>query len=176
MNDFKVGLISRISPQKQEEIAMREAKTGFFRILNSSNVENENALNLNQTFEKVFSAYGIKDRSMRAKIRNHLKNLLQSGNYLYKLDEKGQSIVSNYDKNALRQKEYQERENKKANEILQSYVEKIQDIFENLPDERKNNKKEIEAMLGEYDEEQEQIWIDLAIEKVLKNNSQEISR
>ncbi len=176
MNDFKVGLISKISPQKQEEITMNEAKKSFFRILNHSDSEKEDAFNLNQTLEKVFSTCGIKNRDMRAKIRGNLKSLLQSGEYLYTLDAKGQSIVSNYDRSALRQKAYQEGENEKAKAKLQSYVEKVQDILEKLPEERKNNKKEIEAMFGEYDWEQEHIWIDLAIEKVLKNNSQEISR
>lgn len=125
---------------------------------------NKQATKLEDLVRIIAEKYNISDCSG---ILEMMEKLLNSGRYLFKLDESGK-IVSNYAKSDMIQKKYHDTQNKEATEKLQVFAEKVQSIFEILPDEKKYN---IEAIRGEFSEtdiERNSIWIDLAIEKVLR--------
>lgn len=174
MNDFKVGLISRIPQKKQEEIIMEKAKSGFFKLLNGYDFANGETLNFNQALQTIFSTCGIKNREMQMRIRKHLKGLMKSEKYLVKVDDKDQNIISNYDEYSLLQRTYQQRENEKARATLDEYYQRIMDCAKGI--ENQVNKKQIleervKSNFNSVERQKHGLMINLAMEKFLSSPS-----
>ena len=85
------------------------------KIVNSE-LTSEFSESVDHAFEALFSNYKIEDEEMKQTIRENLLNKLKTGDYLFKFNEKTQSISLQLSKFQLLQKAYQANENKKAME------------------------------------------------------------
>lgn len=164
-SSFKEGLNCPEATRAQEELAIERMKREIFREMGNLNLKNnEIGPKLEQLVRTVGGQYNIADTS---EILGMMLELLNSEGYLYKVNKDGY-LISNYSRSDMLQKQDQYTKNKEATEKLQGFVEKVQNILEGLPDEKKYD---IEAIKGEFiedDRERNPIWIDLAVEKVLR--------
>lgn len=157
-NSFKEELGCPEATKKQQEIAMEAIQSRIFRELEYDKIGSK----LEELVKAIGSEYKVTDIS---RILETMTELLNSGSYLYKVDEEGY-LISNYSKQDILQKQFQDRKNKEANEKLQSYVEKANSIFNNLSEKERYDEKAIESGFGQYDWKKEHLWIELAVEKV----------
>lgn len=162
---FKEGLSCPEVTKAQEELAIGRMKSEIFREMGNLDLKNnEIGPKLEQLVRTVGDQYNIADTS---EILEMMIELLNSGGYLYKVNKEGY-LISNYSKHDISQKEFHDRKNNEATEKLQGFVEKVQRVFEGLPDEKKYDIEAIQGEFSEDDWERNSIWIDLAIEKVLR--------
>lgn len=155
---FKKELNCPEATKTQQQVAMEIIRSEIFRGLEDNKIGSE----FKELVQSVGEKYNIEDTS---EILEMMIGLLNSGEYLYKVDENGY-LVSNYSKHDILQKQFQDGKNKEADEKLQSYVERAKDIFNNLSEKERYNEKAIEKGFGQYDWEKEHLWIELAVEKV----------
>lgn len=159
-NSFREELNCPEATKVQEKVAKETIKSEIFRQLADHKVGSK----LEELVKEIANKYSIEDNSH---ILEMIVEELNSGRYLYKVNEEGY-LISNYSKHDIFQKQFHDRKNKEANEKLQSYIEKAKDIFNNLPEEERFNERAIEAGFGQYDWETEHLWIELAVAKVWK--------
>lgn len=157
-NSFKKGLNCPEATKAQEKVAEKTIKSEIFRQLTDHKVGSK----LEELVKEIANKYSIEDISH---ILEMIAEELNAGGYLYKVNEEGY-LISNYSKQDIFQKEFHDRENKEANEKLQSYIEKAKDIFNSLSEEERFNERAIETGFGQYDWEKEHLWIELAVAKV----------
>lgn len=160
---FKEGLNCPEATKAQKEIAMETIRSEIFRAIGSTDLENtKGGLKIEEIVRTVGDKYNIEDTS---EILEMMTGDLNSGEYLYKVDEDG-DLVSNYSRSDILQKRFHDRKNGEANEILDNFVKKAQKIYDKLPEGKRDEIEAIRAEFSDYDWERNISWIDLAVRKV----------
>lgn len=170
---FREELSCPEATKAQEKVAMERIRSEIFRkIVNLDLKNNEIGPKFEELVKAVGDKYNIADTS---EILGMMIELLNSGGYLYKINEEG-CLVTNYSRSDMLQKQYHDRKNKEASETFQRFVDEAQAIYERLPDKKKFNAREIKKEFNYdiADKKESSIWIDLAIEKVLKLHQEDL--
>lgn len=164
---FSESLSCPEATKAQEEFAIKRMRSEIFREIENLDLKNDE---IGPKFEDLVKSVGHKYKiADTSEILEMMIELLNSGEYLYKVNKEGY-LISNYSRSDIIQKQYQDTENKEATEKLQEFVDEAQSIYERLPDEKKFNSREIKKEFNYdiADGKELGIWIDLAIEKVLR--------
>lgn len=165
-NEFLKGLKFEDGKISQKEVAEEAIKKQLFRILNESKMQKGESKEIDEVVEQIANNLGL--QANKEAIAQYIKQLFQSGEYQFDIDENG-NIKANYSRLYMLQKQSDEIETKKVNEILQGFIQRVEMHVDKL-EQQKAKITEVSVM-HQFSEEELQKnggWIDLAIDHVLE--------
>lgn len=109
-NEFLKGLKYEEDENSQRQIAEEAIRKQFFYMLNELNLENGDAVSLNQMCEQIGNNLGLET----SKIAQFIRQVFQQREYQYYIDDKG-NVVANYDRLYILQQQDAEQLRKEAN-------------------------------------------------------------
>lgn len=179
---FEKSLSVPKATEMQTKIATEQIKSIAFREMAKFDFEKNEKLGLQDLAQKVAEQCNISDIS---RISDMIELWLNTENVILKVNRENiyrkkadnsenyeifevKNIVKQPSKEYVMQAEWQKEENRKANEILQKFVDKAQKIMETLPKSKRYNVKAIKSEFSASDLEKNPMWIELAIEKAIQ--------
>ena len=168
--EFASRLKCADSQRDQEAIAKETMRKQLFKIISKSDIENGKKLELNSATDLIALELGAEID--REKIRNYIAETLQSGEYIYKIDDG--YIVPNLNGLAKAQKRYNDRGSQEAEEKLKSFVERVETFANNLSIKKIGiTEQNLKNQFTQRELESSKIWIDLAVRQFLASKNQE---
>ena len=171
LNEFLKGLIVENGETSQIEIAEEAIKKQLFIIMREFDMENGQTVKLNEIVKMISDKLGIQ-RNKR-KVAQIVMKIFQSGEYNYKINEKG-NIEAVYSKADILQKQRDEEIHEEAENVLHEFIERTEQYAEQLSQQKvKVTEITLMKMFSEKELEKNHGWIDLAIDYVLEKQNQE---
>jgi len=167
---FRNKLFCRKAIQEQKQTAEILIKEQLFKIVNEFDLENGYTLKLNEMVEIISNRLGLQKN--KEHIAQYIKQILHTGKYKVSInDEDIIEVILN--EQERRTKEYQDEQNKKAKLELAKFV-KLAETYSNQLEcqNLKINKENIKKQFNQEQREKDYLWIDLAIDKVLREREQ----
>lgn len=155
----------------QKKVAEEAIKRQLFCRLRNLHLENGESTDLDEAVEQIADSLGL--QAYKEQIAQYITQLLQSGNYQYGIDTKG-NIEAKYSRLYMLQEEAGEKARKEMHDIFQGFVERTELYASELKQQNiKVTETNLRNKFSKREQEQENICITLAVEKVLEMQSQE---
>lgn len=170
-NEFLNELKYAEGETSQKKVAQEAIKRQLFCRLLDLNLKNGESTDLDETVEQIADSLGL--QANKAQIVQYITQLLQSGNYQYGINSKG-NIEAKYNRLYMLQEEAGEKSREEMHDILQEFVERTELYASEL--EQQNIKVTETNLRNKFSEREQEFkgnWITLAIDKVLEMQSQE---
>lgn len=175
MNKARNELLNELKYEEgeasQKKVAEEAIKRQLFCRLCNLHLENGESTDLDEAVEQIADSLGL--QANKKQIAQYITQLLQSGNYQYGIDTKG-NIEAKYSRLYMLQEEAGEKSREEMHDILQGFVERTELYASELKQQNiKVTETNLRNKFSEREQEQESICITLAVEKVLEMQSQE---
>lgn len=170
-NEFLNELKYAEGETSQKKVAQEAIKRQLFCRLLDLNLKNGESTDLDETVEQIADSLGL--QANKTQIVQYITQLLQSGNYQYGINSKG-NIEAKYNRLYMLQEEAGEKSREEMHDILQEFVERTELYASEL--EQQNIKVTETNLRNKFSEREQEFkgnWITLAIDKVLEMQSQE---
>lgn len=171
LNQFLKGLKVENGDTFQKQVAEETIKKEFFVIMQEIDLEDGQIVEMENVVQLISDKLGIVGN--KKKIVQILTQVLQSGEYLYIVNENG-DIETSYGNVEIFQKQREKQMKEEATGMLQRFVYKVEQYATQL--EHQKVKVTEFTLLQQFDNEELEKnahWIDLAIDHVLEMREQQ---
>lgn len=183
--EFREGLQVEQSRKTQIEVAEEEIRKELFRILTVWDVKEEKSGKLKEVVDSIADKLGLQGKEEH--ISEYVTQIFQTGRYQYILEERNKEVYiqENLSKFEKSQRKYSDSRYEYALNKLNGYKAKAEEFANQLSVQKAEitpkalhecfDKTEQEKSFNKMGEEEpkNRIWIDLAIEYVMKMQNQE---